>query len=356
MTIVVAGGGAIGLMIAGQLAHAGQRVALLGRERTASIFGTQPLHIQYRHETITVPLPHVVADPANLRADYHQPDLAIVCVKGYDTATLLPALQALQPAQVLSLQNGVGHEATLAAAFGDTRVLAGVVTSSVQLEAPDLLLITKRGGIGLADLARSDTLPRAAAWAMVLGETGTPVRFYDDARGLKWSKLLLNMLGNAIPAILDLDVEAVYRDPRLIDLELQALQEAVQVVSRQRIPLYDLPGYRVTQLAWAVQHLPTRALRPVLGHLVASGRGGKQPSLRLDLQRGRTRTEGEYLYGAVVEAARPVHSYVPVNTALARTLHEIASGVQDWNGYRHQPDRLLAAVASARTASAVKSD
>lgn len=353
MTIVVVGGGAIGLLIAGQLAHAGQRVALLGRTRTAATFRSTPLQIRHRHTTLRVPLPHVVADPAALRADYRQPDLAIVCVKGYDTAALLPTLHALQPAQILSLQNGVGNEATLAAQFGEQRVLAGVITSSVQLEAPDHLHITKRGGIGLADLALAAALPRAAAWAMVLGETGATVRFYPDARGLKWSKLLLNMLANAIPAILDMDVAEIYRDPRLLDLELRALHEALQVLHRQRIPLYDLPGYPVTRLAQATQHLPVVALRLLLRRLVAGGRGGKLPSLHLDLQRGRTRTEGDYLYGAVVDAARSVSAHVPVNTALWQTLREIASGVQDWQAYRQQPDRLLAAVASVQSSGTV---
>ncbi len=352
MAIVVAGGGAIGLMMAGQLAHAGQAVALLARPRTVEQLRQQPLRIQAGKHSLHVALPHVAPSPAELPPAFHAPDLAIVCVKSYDTEALIPSLHDISPRQVLSLQNGVGNEEQLAAQFGAERVLAGVVTSSVQQMAPDTLTITRRGGIGIADLRLTDELPRAAAWAMQLRTPTNDVTYYPDYRAMKWSKLLLNMLANAIPAILDLPVATVYRRADLVALEQRALLEAVQVMTRSGFGPVNLPSYPVTRLVWAMQSLPMPVLRPLLQRVVGGGRGGKQPSLHQDLLRGRTRTEGDYLYGAVVAAAPPVQSSVPVNTILWQTLRDIASGVQDWSHYRQQPQRLCEAIANGTTTGA----
>lgn len=169
---------------------------------------------------------------------------------------------------------------------------------------------------------------------------------------MKWSKLLLNMLANAIPAILDLPVATVYRRADLVALEQRALLEAVQVMTRSGFGPVNLPSYPVTRLVWAMQSLPMPVLRPLLQRVVGGGRGGKQPSLHQDLLRGRTRTEGDYLYGAVVAAAPPVQSSVPVNTILWQTLRDIASGVQDWSHYRQQPQRLCEAIANGTTTGA----
>jgi 2-dehydropantoate 2-reductase len=85
---------------------------------------------------------------------------------------------------------------------------------------------------------------------------------------------------------------------------------------------------------------------------VAGGRGGKLPSLHADLRRGRTTSEGAFLYGEIACRAHEVGRAAPVNAALWETLHAIASGAQPWDDFRGQPERLLAAVQQHRAAAA----
>ncbi|MGH7728113.1 MAG: ketopantoate reductase family protein, partial [Vulcanimicrobiaceae bacterium] len=63
--------------------------------------------------------------------------LAIVAVKSYDTAgaiaTLRAALGQATEATILCVQNGVGNEELLAAAFGPDAVVAGALTIPVAL-------------------------------------------------------------------------------------------------------------------------------------------------------------------------------------------------------------------------------
>ncbi len=107
----------------------------------------------------------------------------------------------------------------------------------------------------------------------------------------------------------------------------------------------NLPRNPAALLAGAVRRLPAALLDPLLRRLVASGRGGKPPSLQLDLARGNRRSEGEQLYGAVARAAERAGVLAPVNRALWETLRSIAAGDVEWAMYRRQPERLLEAVA-----------
>jgi 2-dehydropantoate 2-reductase len=338
VSIVVIGGGAIGLLVAGRLAQSSQRVALLARANLAETLHTQPLQLTQQNRIASIEPPPVAAEPDALPADYQQPDLAILCVKSYDTASALATLRALRPWQILTLQNGIGNEEALADEFGAERVLSGAITSSVEVEAPGHIRVTKAGGIGLASVGQ---VYRTRVWGAVLVNAGFQVREFRDYRALKWSKALLNMLANATPAILDMPVEDVYANPHLVALERRAFLEALAVMRQRGIRPINLPAYPVMSLALAMRTLPPPVLVPLLRRMVAGGRGGKLPSLHADLRRGRQASEGEYLYGSIAQAAQESGLTAPVNSALWEVLHGIASGEIAWDSYRRQPARLL---------------
>jgi 2-dehydropantoate 2-reductase len=109
----------------------------------------------------------------------------------------------------------------------------------------------------------------------------------------------------------------------------------------------DFPNYPVRLLAWAIEYLPAQVLRPLLRRLVASGRGGKKPSLQMDLAGGRQRSEVRFLNGAVSVRAEQLGLPAPVNRVLLDTLMGIAAGRTPWEEFRHRPERLLAAIRSA---------
>lgn len=341
MAITIVGGGAIGLFVAGRLALSEQRVALVARPDIVEALRRTSLRLLYRKTVEEVPAPPVAAEPSLLPAAFRRPDLAILCVKGYDTASALNTLKQLQPYQILTLQNGLGNEEMLADAFGTDRILSGVITSSVERENLAIIRVTKMGGIGMAGLANP---PRMRVWGAVLGRADFKVREYANYRALKWSKVLLNMLGNAIPAILDMPVGAAYADRELVALERQAFLEALRVMDQLQLQPVNLPAYPVAVLAQAMQHLPEQVLFPLLRRLVAGGRGGKMPSLHMDLQRRRPVSEGTYLYGAIAQTAQEHDVPAPVNMALAQTLEGIASGLLDWGHFRQQPENLLTVV------------
>jgi len=341
VAIVVVGAGAIGMLVAGRLAQSSQATALLARPAVAAAIAQGRLHILRDGAIQVVENLTVITDPAALDQGDRDPELAILCVKGYDTVGALPALDALRPRAILTLQNGIGNEEILAERFGAGRIISGAITTSVDVEAPGRVAVAKNGGIGLAPIEEQAQIDR---WVKVLGIAGFQTRAYADYRALKWSKALLNMLGNATAAILDMPVEAVYSDRRLIALERAAVLEASRVMDRLGIRPVNLPRYPAALLAAALRYMPAALLDPLLRRMVAAGRGGKPPSLHLDLARGNPRSEGEFLYGAVARAAERADCAAPVNRALWATLQGIASGAVAWDTYRQQPERLLATV------------
>jgi 2-dehydropantoate 2-reductase len=345
VAIVVVGAGAIGLLVAGRLAQSSKETALLARPAIAAAIAQHRLRILQGGVVQIVDGLMVATDPAALDECAAEPELAILCVKGYDTTSALPAIEALQPQMVLTLQNGIGNEELLAKRFGARRVISGAITSSVEIEAPGRIAVTKRGGIGLAPM---DGHTDIRGWVAALGAAGFRARAYADYRALKWSKALLNMLGNATAAILDMPVAAVYADRRLVALERQAFREALHVMDRLGIRPVNLPRYPAALLALVMRWGPATLLDPLLRRLIAGGRGGKTPSLHLDLARGNHRSEGDLLYGAVVRAAEQIGLAAPANCVLHDTLRGIVSGTLVWDDYRHNPDRLLAEVAERR--------
>jgi 2-dehydropantoate 2-reductase len=345
VTIVVVGAGAIGLLVAGRLALAAQHTVLLARPTVAAAIEQQQLRILQAGTLQVAQGITVISDPVSLDEQHQRPALAILCVKGYDTISALPALEALGPECILSLQNGLGNEEILAERFGARRVISGTITISVEVEVPGRVVVTKSGGIGLAPML-AECQPAAERAAGALAAAGFDVREFADYRAMKWSKALLNMLGNATAAILDMPVEDVYADRRLVALERQAFLEGLHVMEQLGIKPVNLPRYPAATLALAMRRIPLVLLAPLLRWRIAGARGGKPPSLQLDLARGNRRSEGEFLYGAVVRAAVQAGVRAPVNRALWETLQTVVSGEVAWNAYRRQPERLLEAVAS----------
>jgi len=269
-------------------------------------------------------------------------DLAIVAVKSYDTPaaveTLRRALAPAADATILTPQNGVGNEELLAAAFGADRVVACALTVPLE-RAGGGARAAARGGIALAPVGSV-----AHNWLVAAFErTAIPVRVSSDYRALKWSKLALNVIANASCAILDVLPERLVRMPPAFSLEIRAIRETRAVMAALGLASVDLPRYPVRALQGIVA-LPMPLAKLLLSSRIAGARGRKPPSLLLDLRAGKGRTEVEVLSGAVAAAGRAAGVPVPVNTAFARVLTDIAQMPQLWAKYRERPAALAAEV------------
>ncbi len=344
MHYLVIGAGAIGTYLGVNLAHAGHRVTFLARPTTAAHLKQHGLRLTCAHgEVRRIIVPEVAASPEEALARTRY-DAALLALKTYHTPAFLesvaPWRERFPP--VVCMQNGVEAEKALADFFGEGRVLAGTVTTAVARRAPGHAVVERARGIGLA-ASHPLAQPLAEAWA----RAGITVRLYPNAAAMKWSKLLTNLLGNATAAILDMPPHAVFAHRASAQLEIAQLREALAVMDALHVPVVDLPGASVRQLAWAVRRLPFPLLQPLLRKVVGSGRGGKMPSFHIDLHSGRGQTEVDALNGAVVRHGAPLGVPTPVNRGLTRILKALTAGELPLDAFRHHPEALQKAVLAA---------
>lgn len=341
MRLLILGAGAIGSLVGSKLALAGHDVTLVGRPGYTEAVRERGLGLEQAGRRAFVKDVRAITHVEEVTGEPF--DLVIFTMKAYDTAVAAVQVQPLarQGIPILVLQNGVGGEEIVAQRLGEVSILSAIITLVVETLEPGLVrLSTTRGGLGLAPTAPGHSV---SSLAEAFQEAGFKVVTYPHYRAMKWSKLLLNVLGNASTAILDMLPDLVFAHRCLFALERAAFCEARAVMRALDLRPVSLPGYPVPLLTWGICSLPNWLLQPVFERTIVRGRGGKMPSLHLDVIRHRQRSEVEFLNGAVVKQARELGIKVPANEALYSTLMGIVRGEILWEEYRGQPEKLLAA-------------
>ena len=348
LRVVVVGAGAVGSFLGGMLASRDTTITLLGRRPYA---GEEPEIL-------------LIDDPAGQRrvavrrirdpAAIDGADLVIVAVKTFDLDGALEVAARWSGGAILTPQNGVGSEATADSWIPyPTPLLAASLTSAIEPMQGGVRRL-RTGGIGLA-VVRDDEAQRGTAMLTRLAAqwtaAGLPAKACPDADAMKWSKLLANLVGNATSAILDMDPGDIYADPRTYAIERRQLQEARAVMRGLGLRPVALPGVDVAMLLRGLS-LPAVIGRPLVARGIAGARGGKSPSLRLDVREGGTGpTEASWLNGAVVAGGGPAGVATPVNEALHGLVEQVAADPDRAAWFARQPARLVDAVATWRASS-----
>lgn len=343
--MLVFGAGAIGAYLGGKLARRGHEVTLVGRRPVIGAISRDGLRVDAAQGDAYRATHVRAAENADALAMMRY-DVCLVCTKAYAVDEAIHALrgtaQRLPDLPFVTFQNGLGSEEAFAAAIGAGRIIAGTTTTPVSILGPGHIRVEKAGGEGLALVARGDADGPAfsTVTARALLRAALDAHEYADFREMKWSKLLLNLIGNATSAILDVSVAEIYADSRGSNLELAMLREALAVMRAMGLRPHNLPRGPAATLASAVRFVPAALLRPALARMVARGRGDKRPSLHADVVNRAGRSEAPWLNGAVAERGRAVGVPTPVNARLTATLMRLVRGEDDPAAWRGRLDRL----------------
>jgi len=288
MNVVVFGAGSLGSLVGGLLARA-HEVTLVGRDPHVSTVRERGLEVA--GEVATTVRPDADTSPPA------SADLAVVCVKAFDTAAAADALADVDLEVCLSLQNGMGNEATLAERL-EAAVLAGTCTYGAVLSEPGVVRCT---GVGEVVLGARDGGPSTAADRVgaAFEESGLVTTVADDMPWRLWEKLAVNAGINATTALADVDNGA------LLDGDANAVAAAA---ARETARVARADG---------VDLAPSAAVAAV--ERVADATAGNVSSMRQDLRAGR-RTEGDAINGYVAERGAALGVETPVNETLARLL------------------------------------
>jgi 2-dehydropantoate 2-reductase len=247
--------------------------------------------------------------------------LAVVTVKAFDTEAAAEALATGGFDAALSLQNGMGNEATLARAL-DCPVLAGTVTYGAVLREPGFVECTGQGEVVLGprdggtsqpaeatttESTAAETLPAAIADRVdeAFRAAGIETTVADDMPHRRWEKLAVNAAINATTALARVENGAILDGPAR-EVAAAAARETAQIARAEGVELRDEEAVRAVER-------------------VAEATATNTSSMRQDVLAGR-RTEVEAINGYVVarasECAREGQreASVPVNRTLTNLL------------------------------------
>lgn len=345
LNVLVFGAGAIGTYFGGSLALAGHKIVFVEQPKMVADLRERGLRldltIDERRQTqdafVVEPRAFVIEPSLEDALKFGPFDVALFALKSFDTAAALegmkPFAEKLPP--ILCLSNGVENEQAIAGALGKEKVIYGTVTTAIGRRGAGDIVLEKLRGVGVAA-----GHPLSTRLVLALEGAFLKCRLFPEPHGMKWSKMLTNLIANPTSAILNMTAAQVFANKKLYKLEIDMLKECLAVMKAQDLEVFDLPGTPVKALAFATT-LPLWLSKPFLSRAAGSGRGAKMPSFHIDLYSGRPQSEVEYLHGAVVREGKARGIPTPVNALLTEILVALTRKEIPLEEYAGQPDKLL---------------
>ena len=281
MRIGIIGSGALGLYYGAVLQRSGQDLHFLLRRDFQAI---REQGLQIHSVDGNFHLPQI--------ASYQRPqeigtvDLVIVGLKTISNHHLIELVTPLVGADtaILTLQNGLGNEELLAAAFGAERVLGGVAFLCSNRGEPGIVHHLGEGKIILGEFSGGLT-PRSQDLEKMFQAAGITCTAVSDLRRARWEKLVWNVPFNGLCALLGKDVTDLLNHPPSKKLARDLMLEIITGANAQPLeePI-DGPAYS--------QHMIT--FTENMDHY--------RPSMMIDREEGRP-LELKAIYGIPLKQA-----------------------------------------------------
>jgi 2-dehydropantoate 2-reductase len=231
MRIGVIGSGALGLYYGALLQRAGQDVHFLLRRDYQAI----------RRAGLTVTSPH--GDFHLERVNGYQDsaqigpvDLVLVGLKAYANAQLIELARPLVATgtTLLTLQNGLGNEDLLAAAFGADKVVGGTAFLCCNRGQPGTVHHLDQGAIRIAEFIMGLSA-RIEHLAVLFKQAGIPCEACADLIRIRWEKLVWNIPFNGLCALTGLPTGRLLACPETRQLIAEMMREVVAAANRQAL-------------------------------------------------------------------------------------------------------------------------
>ncbi|MGO3741216.1 ketopantoate reductase family protein [Kerstersia sp.] len=296
MKICVLGAGALGSVIGGALARAGEEVWLLSRSAAhVEAVRREGLRMHEGARCDTVAGIHATS----LAAEVGVVDVLIVLVKSFDTVAALQAAACVVGPEtvVMSLQNGLGHEEVLARLVGREKVIAGKTYVGGVMLAPGEVQAGIAGKETLIGELDGSSSGRVTALAGAFNRAGLATTASRNIMAVIWDKLLINVATGAVSGITRLPYGQLYAVPEIEAIAIEAVSEAMDVARAQGLRL----SIENARQAWL---------------MAAEGLGAEFKTSMLQSLEKHSRTEIDYVNGAVVRLGQALGLDTPVNRTL----------------------------------------
>ena len=229
------------------------------------------------------------------------PELLLVFVK---SSVEREALEAVRPSLgpdtlLLTLQNGMGHEAAMGKLAPRERILLGATQHNASIRDVG---VVRHGAAGYTRIgALEGSGEGAAAVAEAFSAAGIKTEAVPDVRAEIWRKLFMNASASALTGVFRCPLGEVADNPHIWKLCRALIREAAAVAKADG---YGFDAEEITE--------------EIHGHLLRS-KGGIT-SVYADLEAGR-RTEADAITGAVAALGRRLGVPVPVSETVTEIIH-----------------------------------
>ncbi len=232
--ILVVGAGAVGGYFGAALFRAGADVTFLVRANTFEAISRTGLNILSPLGDFLI-YPPLIQEVSEIRAV----DLIIMAVKCNDVAAVLKQIAPLLEggAVLLTLQNGVGTEAQVLAAYKNKDcVVAGVAFITARRDQLGVIVHSRRGSISLGELS-GEKSQRAIAIHALLTKAGIDCRLTTNIRRAKWEKLCWNATFNPLSVVMDHPISLILDSPSLLQVVRDGILEVIAVAAAEGISI-----------------------------------------------------------------------------------------------------------------------
>ncbi|WP_227395614.1 2-dehydropantoate 2-reductase [Jeotgalibacillus aurantiacus] len=286
MNLAVIGGGAIGLLLAANLAKGGFSVTVITRtteqaeELSINGIGIDSKRIKVNAQTAE-------------QYDFDKADAVIVTVKQYHLAELVPLLQKIdKECPLFFIQNGMSH-LSLLDQFPHQSIFVGTIEHGVSKSSRSDI---HHNGIGPWKVAPFRGELSKAAFLENIQSANFPIEFDQDYQTLMTVKLIKNIMINPFTALYKVKNGALITNPYLRK-NMQALYEEIRLVFPDFISFCSFDD--IEQLCEKTAN--------------------NQSSMLLDILNGR-KTEIESLTGFAIRRAELNRIAVPILSLLHNSI------------------------------------
>ncbi len=300
--IAIIGAGGIGCYYGARLLQAGHRVRFIARGAHLAALRKQGLRLKHPQFSHDGPVDAMSLEDLTRTVKPETLDAILVCTKATASETVGRTLgewfsQNRSATLVVSLQNGVDNEATLAHFLGGESVAGGLavrigghIVEPGRVEATGIAQVIIGAWPNEQSRAESRYGARIDELVSAMESAGIPARKVGNIRHELWRKLVINNGVNPLSALTRLDTRSLSHHPRFGPVVHALMREAASAAAAD--------GERLTEQDVEEMYELIRTFDPI------------KTSMLVDLEKGRE-LELDDISGAVLERARRIDLLVP---------------------------------------------
>ena len=334
--IAIVGAGAVGGYTGAHMVQAGQDVTFIDAwPEHVEAMRANGLRVTHARDVpeFTVPVRALHLTDVQQLAKERPVDIAFICMKSYDTAwaTMLIAQYLAPNGYVVSLQNCMNEEA-IARLVGWGRTLGCIASSiTVNLAGPGHIHrgAGKHGAthtVYRAGEPHGRITQRAEEVCALVGLADS-AKTTGNLWGERWSKLVVNVMGNGLSACTGLSGVQAVHDEAIRRFSMRLGSEAIRVGQRLGYALEEILHLPPDTIARAGEG--DEAAMQICGEQrlkdIGKTAAEQRPSMGQDMLKGR-RTEIEFLNGFVVGEGEKVGIACRANQILTDLVKRVERG------------------------------